>query len=234
MTELKIAQFNCRGFRSKAMDIEEYFNSLEVDIICFNETKYTSTDHLQLPGYRVVSQTLSKTHGSAILVKEELQISESSIITEGFGLEILIVTLTCQRLGKFSVVLIYNSPQTILNEHLLRAAIQASHSVLLVGDFNAKSKELGNNLTNPSGTILVDVIENQSLTVLNDENDTFFNNRTSSRLDLHIANRNVATTALQFEVGEKLGSDHKVTLSTLKLSVEKDVGSRSTGSRSRD
>ena len=98
----------------------------------------------------------------------------------------------------------------LLSADLLRLVFGASR-VLLMGDLNAKSRDLGCRTSNSNGDVLLEFLEDRGLTVLNSPgNPTYYStvNNSFDCLDWFIATGPAARLFGHCTLGEDVGSDH--------------------------
>lgn len=224
--EMNILQFNCRGLRSKVLDLTSFLENYctAIDIICLNETKLAKSLKNPLPGYTVACSILSSnsTHGSMILVKQGLHFKTTSSkcvqdpVTHATFEQLAIQVKNSQDGADFNVINVYNSPSMQLD---WASVTSSCDNTIIVGDLNAKHKDLGNNISTPSGEVVVDALQNGNWILLNDGRPTRIDDahRSNEMIDLHICSDDLIQNVKCFNVLESLGSDHLMTLSCFSL-----------------
>lgn len=131
---LRIWHWNCRSYRPRSANLQEYLKTNNPDIIALQET---NTKKIKLPGYT----TMAHTSRTAILVKKTLTAQPHEI--EDTGIEHTIVEVLPTRKNQQSLYLVnlYSPPreQLLHYDHFVRELRKSvnGNRLVVVGDFNA-------------------------------------------------------------------------------------------------
>ena len=87
------------------------------------------------------------------------------------------------------------------------------------GDFNAPHHKLNCSYNSENREKLLDIIDEGNFKLLNNGYDTYqsFDGKSKNMLDLHFCDKTFFAHFNDFQVSEDIGSDHKVTITTLNL-----------------
>lgn len=230
MDPLVIMQWNCCSFRARIYELRRFLQCCIAapDIICVQETLLKENQAHRIDGYEVFRQDRphSKGGGLAILLKEGInhtlmQLEEIPGI-ERQGIEISTAN------GRIKVINVYIRPKITVTKEQLSMLFPDRRSIV-VGDFNAHSKEWKCTTNNRRGKDLEEVVMEKDLVVLNTGQPTR-NSRVgsvnNSVIDLAITTKDVALRCTHSVLNTSLGSDHKVTLTRVDevADVEENAG----------
>ena len=131
--------------------------------------------------------------------------------TEGIILEV-----KPPNLPAFVVATVYNHPGDRIKEGFIKILdrLAKRKPVLLSGDLNAASFELGSRTNTCEGEHLVEMISKTSLSYIDNESPTYISASSGSWniLDFSFANKLFLDRIVDFEVGNDFGSDHLPTI----------------------
>lgn len=208
--------------RSKLLDLQQFLEQYNktIDIICLNETKLSKPLKHYISGYIVANAVFStnSTHGTMILVKTGLDfktldpILERDAATHAVYEQVSIQVIPSEGNVPINIVCVYNSPTMNIHWSSLRSF---NSNTIVVGDLNAKHVQLGNNLTNASGEVLLHELDLNMWYLLNNGQPTRKDDsgRSDEMLDLHLCTADMKEFFRTFSVCESLGSDHFPTVS---------------------
>ena len=176
-----------------------------------------------LGNYIVASETFNNGHhGSAILVKNSIVIKriepvEKETDSNGRTLEILKICRKLPSFDNFWIITAYNSTGKPLSTDKIFSGMMKN--VFVCGDFNAPNHELNCSYDSENGEKLLNIIDEGNFKLLKNDYHTYqsFDGKCKNMLDLHFCDNSLFAHFNDFQVSEELGSDHKVTITTLNL-----------------
>lgn len=122
-----------------------------------------------------------------------------------------------------TVTTIYCPPRIKPSANLYIAVSNPSYS-LIMGDFNAKHVNFYCNKTNPSGTALQQILNNNSLSVIDTNEPTYIS--TTDILDLILCTPDLASKPHRFSTTNHLSSDHLPVLTTFSFHLQVTLSKR--------
>jgi ribonuclease HI len=221
---LHIMQWNCHGLRGHIHELKNFINnsSITPDVICVEETFLDPNHTPRIDGYSILRQDnpQSRVGGMAILLKEGINHTllhlEDNTDIETLGVEIKTNN------GKIKIINVYISPSKTVTKDQLGRLFPDRRSII-VGDFNAHNKNWKCSHNSPRGVDLEEVVHERDLVVLNTGQPTLnprANMVNNSVIDLAITTRDIALRCSHAVLNTSLGSDHKVTITTVDEEVE--------------
>lgn len=172
LKEIKIWQWNCRGFRPKRENLQLHIQNLDKpenpDIIALQET----LTKVKLRNYKTYEKTGAQNPRAAVLVHRNLTAVEHEIDTK--DADCLLVEIIPQRRGQASLFIlnVYSTPRSNhppIIEAVNKTLRLCGHKpLLIVGDFNARNMSWGYKINNKKGTAIWNYIQDEGLTLLND------------------------------------------------------------------
>ena len=120
-------------------------------------------------------------------------------------------------LDDFWIITAYNSPgKPLSTDKIFSGRLK---NVFVCGDFNAPQHELNCSDDSENGEKLRNIIDEGTFKLLNIGYHTYqsFDRKCKNMLDLHFCDNSIFAHFNDFQVSEDLGSDHKVTITTLNL-----------------
>lgn len=207
-----VLQWNCRGIKDKQGVLQQYVSSLDPqpEIIALQETNSNPC----LPGYITYADPTKKS--TAILVKG--CVAAAQHLTQQKDCAHTFVEILSQSTKKKSNLFVINmycrpsNKQPGIREVIREALSIANNSpLLIVGDFNAPHQLWGYTHNSKKGKAIVESIEQEHLTLLNDpetptRTGTSVSRDTSPDLTLLAGTLDITWTNTQ----NNLGSDHDV------------------------
>ena len=233
-----IIQWNCRGVRGHLADLRAICEYYLPDIIILNETLLGLNDDLvvefldangKLITYAVLCP-LPKAggRGIAILIRRDSQASvervyepTADVVGEWLGLH-----LSFDGGAELIVGTGYNRPSDRLDDSFARnLLLDRNYPCVFAGDFNAWCEEAGCAVTNPSGRVISELLEDAFLLNSPDEPTRFAEGDVPRALDLWISNRLALdlTKNSSLAVLDQHGSDHCVTMIELEIEIKTTV-----------
>ncbi|KAJ8023330.1 hypothetical protein HOLleu_35738 [Holothuria leucospilota] len=225
MGRLKLLHINVNYIANKRCKIQHYLHENEIDIACFNETLHKNrTPYLQ--NYTIIGTpaTTPQQRGTAIAYKSNLIASEIQLsppLGESTGIQITTATGK-----KIAIISYYISPTQSDNLPLefFRQLIKNHKHLIILGDLNAKSKQLGSTTDNAAGKALDELLNTEPVTCINNRQPTRYpynDHGQPELLDYAIISDNLAYLTYNFHIGEDLQSDHLPILFELASSINK-------------
>ena len=208
LNSLTILQHNVQGWNSKRFQLCNTYREINPDIILLNETNTLS---LRLFGYstytsiKMKNPTQTVGYGTAILVRNNVV----HTVIDDFETDLLAIKIHTTD-GPMIVATDYISPSTgfIHYPDYLKLFLPGI-PVYLLGDLNARHPSLNSrmNTTNSNGRQLVNLIDRKNLKVLGPTFPTRTDHRSSSILDIVLANEH---TFYNYHIspGPHTSSDH--------------------------
>ena len=206
-----ILQWNCRGFRTSASDLQTVIGRHRPIAIGLQETKLAPDWHCSIKGYSVFRQdvvTDSVAHGGVLLgVHHSVPTKRVPLST---SLQAVAVRIDLNR-RPFTLCSIYLPPDgTLPVLELRRLTAQLPGPLLLLGDFNAHHTVWGCRSSNARGRALESFINEESLCLLNTGTRTHVTLPLgqTSVLDLSLTSPQLAHHFTWTVADDPLGSDH--------------------------
>lgn len=208
-TDLKILQWNIRGYVNNYCNLQLLIKSLNPKIIALQETHLKCTNNIPIPinFSLIISQNpYNSFAGSAILIHNSIQHSILNVTHN----KISVVNITIQSKMKFILSSIYIPPNThICTNDLDQLFNPNGPPTLLVGDFNGWHTSWGATTNNKRGKIISKFISSSALTILNDGSPTHFSSHhTLTHIDISIASPILALQCSWKTEKSLSGSDH--------------------------
>ena len=206
-----IIQWNCRGLRANFEELNILFSSFSPAVVCLQETLQHDDKMIKFRHYMQYYKNSLKMDGRpnggvSILIKNNFPHSQINLTT---NFQAVATRVTLHRV--ITICCIYlppNSPVDTLD--LVNLINQLPAPILFVGDFNAHSPLWGCSSLDNRGKICEDLINNQTLCILNNKTPTYLHPATGSRtsIDLSICDPSLMLD-LSWTVHDDLcGSDH--------------------------
>ena len=204
-------QWNCRGIRTGASDLQVTVGQHIPLAVCLQETKLSPESVFAIRGYSVFRKDLAVStiaHGGvAVAVHHSVSVQHIPLRSP---LQAVAVRLHLMR-RELTLCSIYLPPGLALPSlELRRLMLELPSPVLLLGEFNAHNSAWGCENTDTRGRLLEAFIHEESLCVLNTGTNTHFtlpSGRTSA-LDLSIASPQLTPLFTWCVHDDSLGSDH--------------------------
>ena len=114
---LRVLQLNCRSFKSKVLEIRQVLEQEQISVACLSETKTSASLSIDIPNYQIACRIDDRTHGSLVLVRDNLAFETIESFCTGQGSEVLertAMVLTTPS-SKVTICNIYNSPGRTLS-----------------------------------------------------------------------------------------------------------------------
>ena len=151
------------------------------------------------------------------IVIKRIEPVEKETDRNGRTLEILKICLKLPSFDNFWIITVYNSPgKPLSTDKIFSGKLK---NVFICGDFNAPHHELNCSYDSENGEKLLYIIDEGTFKLLNNgyHNYQSFDGKCKNMLDLHFCDNSLFAHFNNFQVSEDLGSDHKVTITTLNL-----------------
>ncbi|MEW8548508.1 MAG: reverse transcriptase domain-containing protein, partial [Candidatus Thiodiazotropha sp.] len=213
---MKFLLLNAQSFATARYNLSSLVLDYDIDILCLNETweNINSATPISLPNYRCYSRPRpTDPHGGvAIFIKQ----NGNTFVVDKCNkynhqdLELLALTVKTNSDVVFDLIVAYIPPGKTEQMKLLsdQVSLNADGNIILMGDFNAKSKEWNDPVCNESGDILEDLMTKCDLIIHNDGQQTRRNNNTVIDLILTSASLSHLVSSCCTLTHEKVRSDH--------------------------
>ncbi|KAL1131217.1 hypothetical protein AAG570_010835 [Ranatra chinensis] len=160
--------------------------------IVLNETHLKPHTKLYTPGYIAVRNDRVGRNGGgvAILIKEPISFRQIDLPTDPGGTETLGIKVILNKRST-PIINVYNPPNVVLKECLLRNLFDYGGTVIVFGDFNARHRLSHCIRKNTNGANMYDFVMNRGATLFAPERPTYMPSHgkgSQSTLDLVLAN----------------------------------------------
>ena len=206
-----ILQWNCRGLRTSASELQALVRQQSPLAVCIQESKLTPESTFSMNGYSVFRKDLSAdtiAHGGVILA------THHSIPTRKLRLRspLQAVATRCAFLHReITICSIYCPPGVALPVAELRQLMrELPPPVLILGDFNAHHSAWGCDSTCTRGRLLDSFLDDECLCILNTGSATHFAlpSGNTSVLDLSVISPQLMPLFTWRVAEDPMGSDH--------------------------
>lgn len=163
MDGLKILQINLAKNKQANLLLTNYAITNKIDIILFQDATFDSNKSFNSSWPTIISKL-----GCSGIAVVNSDLTFNTIITTNHSIFINILSDS----ENITIGSIYSPPSSNFSEDMDEWVpfLPASNKFLLGGDFNAHSVLWGYNRSNNRGEVLMNIINNKSLTILNDPN----------------------------------------------------------------
>ena len=206
-----ILQWNCRGIRTSALDLQACVRQTRPLAICLQETKLSPESYFSMKGYSIFRKDLTVntiSHGGVLLaVHHSVPVKQVPLVT---SLQAVAARL-CFIHREVTVCSIYCPPGVALPLVELHQLIaELPPPVLILGDFNSHHSAWGCDSTCPRGRRLASFLNDESLCLLNTGAPTHFTlpSGGTSALDLSLASPQLSPLFTWRADHDPMGSDH--------------------------
>ena len=105
----------------------------------------------------------------------------------------------------FILISYYNAPQNSLNVEVLKEVYDKYKKVIVIGDLNAKTKNLGCNNTNKNGELLEELVLESNILIANNNEATYsrIHDKSNDILDWCLISSNMHDEFISFDVLDK-------------------------------
>lgn len=225
---IKICQWNATSVVNKKNMLSQFLYSNNITVIAIQESFLKPHINFQIKDYNIIRKDRpTSTHGGGVCI-----LLHSSLKYEIINLTVgndPIEAVGCRfQVKNKSIVLanIYIPPNASFNKSNLQKVLdncylKPSESIIFCGDFNGHHSDFGSHKTDRKGSEIINFINDNNLTYLNDGSPTFFHANGSSPLDLTIVNPSLALDATWSSFNEQLTSNHCVVMTTLNYQIIK-------------
>ena len=170
-----VLQLNIEGLTpSKICVVSQLATRHKALVILLQETHTTQVDRLVIPNYMLAGSVLSRKHGLATFVQNNISWSLLDRSPDGSDVEWL-----CVDIDGIKIINVYKPPMT---RWLPSVIPMFSHPCLYAGDFNCQHTDWGYSSISPDGESLVDWATQGNLSLLHNPKDapSFFSGRWST------------------------------------------------------
>ena len=207
---ITISHHNIRGYHMHKAGQQDFLEDYSPNLVTMNETFTKKGYRYNMPHYTAVTRNREQGGGMAILLGQDLAFTEIDDIqlsktTDNEQLTVAISTDSNRELYVSTVYCPHDSPSIEFIDGLYENRDQ----VILIGDFNCKNPELGNDQTNYSGTRHTTVTQNNNLTLINDGTPTYTNASGKDDVnDFIFISQPIVPNFRDFWLGDDHGSNH--------------------------
>lgn len=205
LKSIKLSHFNINGLLGHFVELKDFIDVHNIDIMLLNETKISAKRNIKLSGYDCIRKDrndLGTGGGVMILIRNTIKYHEIDLQTKS-------IETVGIKLGDGSVIVSgYKPPQGKIDIKDLDIIFNTANKVLLYGDFNAKNTLWNCHKNNSNGKILFDFVSKKLFEIHYPESYTLYpySDAMPSTVDIGISknfNNNIQTDIL-----DELDSDH--------------------------
>ena len=206
-----ILQWNCRGLRTSALELQALVRQQRPLAVCIQETKLKPDSFFSMKGYSVFRKDLTVNtiaHGGVLLAVNHSVPVRRLVVRS--PLQVVAARLSLSH-REISICSIYLPPGVALPRAELRQLmLELPPPVLLLGDFNSHHSVWGCDTTCSRGRLLASFLDDESLCVLNTGSPTHFTMPSghTSVLDLSITSPQLMPLFTWRADADAMGSDH--------------------------
>lgn len=196
MQYLKMLHWNPNSLWEKTFELSLLIKEFEPDIVSINESKLNELKSFyltKLNNYNYIFKVRNneKCAGGVILIiKKDIKFEDINIDS---NLETIAIKITKNMINCI-IMSDYCPPDQPLNEELIQNITKLNANVIICGDLNSRSLNLGCKGSNTNGIILEKIILETNLVILNNNQYTFQRiwSGYTKKLDLFLASPNMA------------------------------------------
>ena len=213
---LSIGSINIHGISGKRGEISHALSSLNLDILAVSETWSRSMPEIR--GYKVLigdpMQCDNRLHrGISLYYRESLTISVTNPpLRQPVDMDMAAITIgkPGNKNKRLTFAAVYNPPRVKLDTEILESLVENNQWVVFGGDFNCRSRLLGDTRTNTAGIALHRFITENGLDLISDNEPTFFGPTGTSRPDLFFTEHAFRDEIAGFGTSDIFDSDHRL------------------------
>ena len=233
--QLKIFHWNCNSLNNKLDIFNIFIKKFQPLIVSLNETKMCLDSYLStsFSNYFFIHKHRKLQNGAGgvgLLINKQLKFTQNYDF-EDLNCEILAINVNIN--NKNIIILSYYNPPSYNIQNLSSDVFQriSNKHFILLGDLNAKSNLIGCRGETPSGLKLLEILDSETIILLNDGSHTYFNfnEKNSDILDLAICSRSHLNFDFFYTMSEwGMGSYHvpiSIQFNFKKNSNEKKINS---------
>lgn len=236
---IRLALWNANGLQYKNLEIENFLNVNNVDILLVSETHFTDRTYIKIPHYTAyhTEHPDGTAHGgSAILIRSSIKHYEQPEYKTDY-LQATTIQVAQKLTTPINVSAIYCPPRHTHTKQLLQPFFETLGQAFIAGgDFNAKHTHWGSRLTTTKGRVLFKLITDNKYEVLSTRRPTYWPtdpNKIPDLLDFFITN-GLSPNYMEVIPNYDLMSDHSAVIATISTSVIYRIPSPSLANRKTD
>lgn len=220
-----IMHWNCKSINSNKVSLEHFLLLHEISICCLSETWLKSSKQFTIPNYNVIrTDRRDGKGGTAILIRNDIPYHEVDMSAHNNNHAQIAATdifITNQYVRFISV---YTNPNTIKADGWSKLVQGLTKPVFVLGDFNAHHTCWGNDTSDKPGFELLDFLDDNNLTLMNDGSPTFNRgpNFRETAIDLSICSPSLAQQCTWTVHNNTIGYDHFPILITISKNQSTD------------
>lgn len=205
----RFVQWNIRGLNSNYEDLITILKEQNPSILCLQETMHGLRTLTPPRNYHYIQNytpAATPGQGLATLIKKDVPHSPVNLNT---NLQAIAVTVALP--SRLTVCNIYHSPNAhIAPNELEQLTLQLPTPFLIMGDLNCHHPILRSNRTNRMGKIIERLLDQNEISLLNNETGTRYNTNTNetSSPDITLCSSELAIRLEWSVLEERFGSDH--------------------------
>lgn len=218
LVTLKIIQWNIHSVNANRNNLLHFIRVHNPDVIILNETWLNATYNLHVKSYNIIRLDRRDGWGGiATLIKSNIKFKEVKLdpTWQSFDCQFMVI-----KINSINIINMYGTSRNKISPSLFSNIFQSLEGyVIIMGDLNAHHPSWGSVVSNPSGSKLIDIMENHKLVILNDGRATRFHNpnENPSPVDLTLISDDIASHATWQVLPDCGNSDHFPTTCTINL-----------------
>ena len=234
MGELRVGIHNIRGLNHKTTELKQWLTENEVDILALNETLKSKKLFIKSAQHKYIysqpDKNAEKDRGVGFLFREGLDVTDLPKIVPKEETRNISHAIQLTTTGTTIQIATVYCPNGKPNASLFKEIMERNEYTIIMGDMNVFHENIGSTKpTSVGGKILFDLMEEQNYTLANDHEPNHIcdqNGKETVKSLIFISNPifNLLRTT---EISDCLGSDHYITMATLKINAkEKETPKR--------
>ena len=208
---ITIIQHNVNTWSTKRVQLHHIYSQYSPDLILLNEIQRNGTNpaHIKIPGYHTYSKVVDY-GGTSICIKSNIKHK----LLEGFESQLQAVSINTRQ-GELIIATDYIPPsRDYFNFPDYYKLFRRQQPTYLLGDLNARHHTFNYSSTNPIGTNITSLIDQNIVKYLGPSFPTRIDSRTSRTPDIVLSN-NRAYHNIHLEQGPPTSSDHLPIIATI-------------------
>ncbi|CAF3490192.1 unnamed protein product [Rotaria socialis] len=176
----QILQWNVRGLRSRRSELLLLLDSHDFFCLCLQETRTNIETFTKIKNFQHYFSNQGPTFhgGAAIFIKNNILHNYIKLNT---NLHAVAININIQLDRKYTICSIYLPPTVPFPEHeMIQLLSQLPKPFIILGNLNARHMAWGSTTISPRGNVLVNLLESQDISFLNNGDPTYHHFATNS------------------------------------------------------
>lgn len=209
----KILNWNIRGYYTNQNELQVLINDFTPTFICLQETKL-KYDIQKLKNYSIYSKNKTSTR-DVMACGGVMTLIHKNVYSLPVDLDTNLQAVAVQISFPYDLIICniyleHNMSSQTFKDELEKLIAQLGHSFIITGDFNAHNTSWGSHKTDRRGSIITELTEHFSLTILNEKLPTHVadSNGRMTSIDLTLCTQNLIPFTDWTVLDDLHGSDH--------------------------